>query len=99
MKNLIEMEQDDEDYNIDYGNNSLLVRTNERMTGIDNIDYSKLISPNKEESKPQETPNLEILNFEKRQFSSIQRPRNANSQEVSLATLSGGQFCPKLDIV
>jgi hypothetical protein len=61
MNNLIEMDQDDEDYNIDYGNNSLLVRTKERMTGIDNIDYSKLISPNKEESKPQERMSLQII--------------------------------------
>jgi hypothetical protein len=61
MNHLIEMDQDDEDYNIDYGNNNLLVHTKERKTEIDNVDYSKLISPKKEESKPQERMSLQII--------------------------------------
>lgn len=61
MNQLIELDQDEDDYNIEYGNGDLLISNNERMTRAENIDYSKLISPAPDEFKQQERMSLQII--------------------------------------
>ena len=61
MNQLIELDQDADQYNIEYGNNDVLVQNNERMTRAENPEYSKLIRQTNEENKPQERMSLQII--------------------------------------